>query len=216
MDIIKKLEDRVGKKRIGIFQSQKMQSPIAWESYLERDYIYLLEFDQNVLSFKEQRLKIYADVDGTKRTYTPDFFVERTDQFNIVEVKPQKRVQTMPAQIQIAIGTAFCEQMKMKISSKPIKYVVVTEDDIRKGYLLENILMLHGYLRMQVSFDIHHRTVQILNNRVSTSIRELSLELNKYNVINSLAVVYHLISTGFLLVDLNNIIGPETMIEGVK
>ena len=35
-------------KVIGLFSSKKMNVQIAWESQLERDFCYLLEFDKNI------------------------------------------------------------------------------------------------------------------------------------------------------------------------
>ena len=46
----RKITNRGTKKIIGKFPSLKMNTAIWWESQLERDYIYLLEIDPDVLS----------------------------------------------------------------------------------------------------------------------------------------------------------------------
>lgn len=71
--------------------STKINRPIQFESSLERDYIYLLEFDRKVSSYLEQPLEIpFEDSKGKNRKYTPDFLVTYHDKFKkneIIEIK---------------------------------------------------------------------------------------------------------------------------------
>ena len=63
---------------IGRFPSLKMQRMIAFESLLERDFIYLLDYDAAVTWFEEQPLTIEYEHEGKLLHYTPDFhLVER-------------------------------------------------------------------------------------------------------------------------------------------
>ncbi|MGQ4648881.1 hypothetical protein [Lyngbya aestuarii] len=58
----RKITNAGNRKVIGKFPSLKMNAVIWWESQLERDYIYLLEIDPEVLSYGEQPLTIsYTD-----------------------------------------------------------------------------------------------------------------------------------------------------------
>ena len=67
-----------GGNAIGRFPSLKMQRMIAFESLLERDFIYLLDYDAAVTWFEEQPLTIEYQHEGKLRHYTPDFhLVER-------------------------------------------------------------------------------------------------------------------------------------------
>ncbi|MDJ0574365.1 MAG: hypothetical protein QNJ65_04270 [Xenococcaceae cyanobacterium MO_234.B1] len=65
------------RKIIGKFPSVKMQTVIWWESQIERDYIYLLEIDSDVVAYYGQPFKIQYTDKGKSRNYTPDFLVER-------------------------------------------------------------------------------------------------------------------------------------------
>jgi len=55
--------------------SKKTGNSHRFESALERDYITLLEFDDQVDYYIEQSLAIHYLHDGNDRVYTPDFFV---------------------------------------------------------------------------------------------------------------------------------------------
>jgi hypothetical protein len=60
----------------GVFSSAKNGRSIAFESTLERDFYYLLEFDWNVATFEEQPVRVpYIDDEGVARSYTPDTLI---------------------------------------------------------------------------------------------------------------------------------------------
>jgi hypothetical protein len=52
-------------KNIGKFPSLKNKSTIWFESHLERDFIYLIEFDKSVTKYQEQPFKVKYFLDGT-------------------------------------------------------------------------------------------------------------------------------------------------------
>lgn len=89
---VRKITNIGSKKVIGKFPSMKMNTIIWWESQIERDYIYLLEIDPNVESYKGQPFKIHYTSSGSGRSYTPDFWVTRPDRQQVVEVKPASKV----------------------------------------------------------------------------------------------------------------------------
>ena len=53
-----------GRKVIGKFPSIKNGGMVWWESQIERDYFYLLEFDSDVIIYWAQPLKIRYYLDG--------------------------------------------------------------------------------------------------------------------------------------------------------
>ena len=87
---VRKISNKGTKKVIGKFASLKMKRVIWWESQLERDYIYLLEFDPDVASYDEQPLRIEYYLNGKKHRYTPDFLVRKGNKRIIVEVKQEE------------------------------------------------------------------------------------------------------------------------------
>jgi hypothetical protein len=75
---VRKPSNRGGvRKNIGKTPSLKAGRPVWWESLLERDYIVLLEFDPDVITFVEQPFRVRYSFEGRVRHYTPDFLVER-------------------------------------------------------------------------------------------------------------------------------------------
>ncbi|MHC5779815.1 Tn7 transposase TnsA N-terminal domain-containing protein [Nostoc sp.] len=69
-----------------------MDTIIWWESQIERDYIYLLEIDPTVQSYRGQPFKITYISKGVTKNYTPDFWVQRIGQQQVIEVKPASQV----------------------------------------------------------------------------------------------------------------------------
>jgi len=78
----------------GIIVSKKNSELIQFESSLEKDFVYLLEFDTEIHSYVDQPLAIpYRDEHNKMRIYYPDFLVKFHDEdLNdiIVEIKYEK------------------------------------------------------------------------------------------------------------------------------
>src|SRR5258708_7622835 len=90
---VRKIPKYGAQKNIGKFSSVKT-GRIAWyESLLERDYMYLLDFDPKVTYWHEQPLKFRYTLEGKTHWYTPDLEVHRDSKNQIVEVKSQHQVE---------------------------------------------------------------------------------------------------------------------------
>ena len=114
---------------IGRFPSLKMQRMIAFESLLERDFIYLLDYDANVTWFEEQPLTIEYQHEGKLRHYTPDFHLIEHDQHVLVECKPDHFVATADNQRKFAVAQAWCLACDWQ-------FRIVTDAEVRAGYRL--------------------------------------------------------------------------------
>lgn len=68
---------------------------VAYESILERDFIQLLEDDDDVLSYEDRsEAVLWTDADGVERRYLPDFDVVKRSGIRVcVEVKPFSRIE---------------------------------------------------------------------------------------------------------------------------
>src|SRR5437588_206487 len=86
------ISNKGSRKIIGKFPSLLMGLVVKWESKLERDFIYLLEFDSDVISYREQPIRIIYFLDGKSCRYTPDFLVVRKNKRQIIEVKPKDKI----------------------------------------------------------------------------------------------------------------------------
>jgi hypothetical protein len=129
------------KKSIGKFPSFRLNDIILFESNLEKDYLYLLEFDHlDVLNFRAQSCLIRYRLDGRKRRYTPDFYVERKHKTQVIEVKPEERALEPRYREVFLLAAAAC-------AKKGWEFRVVTETTIRQEPRLENVKLLLKYQR---------------------------------------------------------------------
>ena len=73
----------------GKIPSKKSNRMISFESKLERDFLYLFEYENFVIKILEQPITIEYFIENKKYTYTPDFYIETPLKYNniIIEVK---------------------------------------------------------------------------------------------------------------------------------
>lgn len=193
----RKITNRGSKKNTGFFPSVKNERLIAFESLLELDYIYLLEFDNDVVSYKEQPLTMnYFYLNRTYR-YTPDFSVERKGLNQLIEVKPLKsyiKIQNDPKKfMKFRAAANYCKHNGYD------EFVVVTEKEIRDGIKLNNIKYLHSYHNLKVPASAKLAVRNELMVRGPMQISQLLLDICKSDVTVStytyyaylLAMLYH-------------------------
>jgi hypothetical protein len=150
---VRKIPRYGAQKNIGKFSSVKTGRVAWYESLLERDYMYLLDFDPEVTYWHEQPLKIRFSYSGKTHRYTPDLEVHRDSKKQIVEVKAQDQVDSGKWDFLFRTATSICEQ-------EECQYVVVTDEMIRKQPKLESVKTLWKYARTPV-----HSQNQILCNQ---------------------------------------------------
>ena len=76
----RKISNRNGLGKVtGLFFSHKMNMYVSWESQLERDYCYLLDFNKKIKFFFSQPKTFNFTYSGRKIRYTPDFYIEYID-----------------------------------------------------------------------------------------------------------------------------------------
>src|SRR5258708_15145418 len=122
-------------QRVGRFPSQKVGRMIHWESTLERDLILQLEFDRDVLGYREQPDPIRLIIGGKSHTYTPDFEVWRRNGRVIIEVKAEAWLLDTELQDRLAAAHAH-------FAGEGIRFEVLTERLIRAQPRLENLELL--------------------------------------------------------------------------
>jgi hypothetical protein len=189
---------------IGKFPSDKMSVNIWTESILERDLIHRLEHDSNVISYRTQAVRIFFELDGTRRHYTADVLCERRiGRPQIIEVKPKKKLSPWFLQV-YRIITLICER-------EGFEFVVYTEFEIRIQPFLDNIKCLWKYARTPL-YPSH----QILCYEFFSSRQEVPLgKLFEFFVMRQverqvvLALLYHKI----LSTDLSIPLGPDSPVR---
>lgn len=133
-------------RTVGRFPSAKSRRSVHWESQLERDFVYLLEFDLAVLEYREQPETISLSVEGVARRYTPDFLVRTAAGHIVYEVKPRDKA----VHPDIAVVLA---QAAEHYAARGMGYQVVTETEIRRRPYLDNVRLLLRYQAHPVEPD---------------------------------------------------------------
>ena len=140
---VRKIPRFGAQKNIGKFSSVKT-GRVAWfESLLERDYMYLLDYELAISYWVEQPLKIRFGDNGRTCSYTPDFEVHRQSKKQIIEVKAKKQVDSGDWDSLFSTATFICEQ-------EGYEFTVVTDEFIRQQPRLDNVKTLWKYARTPI------------------------------------------------------------------
>lgn len=137
-----------GSSVVGGFPSRKLEKTMRYESTLERDLLYFLEFDLAVLSYEPQPFTIHMTLeDGKTRSYTPDFLIKYKNISVLIEVKPANHLDKESTKQQIEIGTRWSAENNHL-------FRVITDEQIRNGPRLNNLKLLFRYSRIDIPFNI--------------------------------------------------------------
>ena len=202
--VTRRITNRGNKKVIGKFPSLKMNTAIWWESQLERDYIYCLEIDPDVLGYHGQPFTIAYDNLDKRKKYTPDFFVERQASLQVVEIKPSSKVEVFRNTNRFKQAANFC-------SLNNLEFVVLTEETIRVQPRLDNIKLLYKYAKVALAWSVYADCWDYFNCVKISTLSETEKSLRAKGVTQSslLRLLFH----GFLLTDLMQSISPLSLIE---
>ncbi len=200
----------LGSNIIGSFPSLKMKNhQIAFESTIERDFLFFLEYDSTVTCYYEQPFTIeHLDADGKLRTYTPDFQVIRTSGKELVECKPAALLNAAHTQRQTELGQQWAEEHDHA-------FTIMTDLALRSGHRLANLKLLWRYSRLSVSPSLEADCIEHLRRHPpGITLAELITSLTKtrhcFNPL--LPVLYRLLWQGILLTDLTQPLSSESLL----
>ncbi len=134
---------------------------ISFESGVEKDFIYLLDFDKEVTFFEEQPLSIEYRVEYKNHKYTPDFLGIINDENWLFECKPLKYVNSPKNTFKFKLAENWCTEQGWK-------FKVITAESIRSGYKLKNVKFLTSFSRCKVQPEILARVYDYLSNNLDT------------------------------------------------
>lgn len=165
-----------GNTVVGRVPSRK-GTAIQFESALEMDFIYLLQFDSDVGKIFDQPVKIdYLDDAGTAHTYVPDFLVEYRNRTNVLfEVKYKHDLRKHRKELRPKFDAA-----KQFALSRDWEFRTINEKQIKRPYT-ENAKFLLDYHDFQADEAITVQLLDVLGNGKSTPnllIRSLSIDPN--------------------------------------
>ncbi|MFD2613199.1 TnsA endonuclease N-terminal domain-containing protein [Paenibacillus gansuensis] len=152
--------------------SSKSLRVIHAESLLERDYVRLCNFDPIVVKIYYQPVGIRFHYNGRKRRYFPDYLIiTRDNRYCLVEVKSKEFVGSNLNRAKFYAATKFCEE-------KGWSFIVVTEDQIRLGFLQNNLRLLNEVNRHKVTPAITAYIIAMLNHLGPQTISDLRKACN--------------------------------------
>jgi len=139
-----------GRNVIGHFPSLKMGQMVPFESLLEQDYLYWLDYALEVEWFEAQPLQIeYQHAERTHR-YTPDFHLVQAGQHVLVECKPDRFTDQAANQRKFKAADDWCRRRNWE-------FRLVTDGQLRAGFGLQNIKRLTRYARHPVDPGLQSR-----------------------------------------------------------
>ena len=149
---------------VGYFKSYKNNKQLAFESILERDFFTLLEFEQNVVAYEEQPLKIKYQLKASNTRYTPDVLIIYSDgSKKIFEVKYQSNIDSDP-ELQYKISI-----LKQEIAKQmSIPFDTFTDTQIDQIYF-KNCVFLYKNAFTPDNNTITFQVVESINN-ISTPV----------------------------------------------
>lgn len=146
-DPVRKVNHRGSPRVTGCHPSLKMRRNIAWESLLERDFVFLAEFDRTVAVYYAQPLVIRYMMDGKLHAYYPDFKIVRTSgTVEIAEVKTDEDAESDENDKRFKI-------IEKILNGHGADFHVYKESEIRAGVRPANIEELFRYLNDRVSIS---------------------------------------------------------------
>jgi len=201
----RKVTNRGGvRKFIGKFPSFIFNKIIWYESRLERDFLYHLEFDYRaVLNVYEQACRIRYMHEGKRRRFTIDFVVPRKHKKQLIEVKYSKRA------LQDKYQPAFHAARELG-ERAGYEFKVVTELMIRRQPRLNNTKLLIYHQRTPIYPQHQILCHEFLREREEPCLEEIMEFFRTRSVDKS--VVYTLLRWGVIGFDLDMPLIPEARV----
>lgn len=182
----------------GLFPSLKTGRMVWFESFLERDFIYWLEFEPSVITFAEQPFTLEYPHLGKTRRYTPDFHVRYAPKRDVlVECKPTAFVETEENQLKFRAAEAWCAEQGWS-------FRVVTEADVRQEPRLANIKLLVRYARLGISPQVQSRVFAALAATPRLSLGQIARLLEPADPMAGMPGVLHLAARHTIAVALDD------------
>jgi hypothetical protein len=172
---------------------------VDFESLIERDFIYLLDFEKHIAAFTAQPCVIPYQHEGKAHTYTPDFHFVRTDRsMAIVECKPEAFVNTEKNQRKFAAGRQWCAE-------RACHFFVVTDKHLKSNHRVKNVKLLTQHARHDISAD-HRRKITALLAASPTplTIADLMVNIDPDNPTAAIVPILHLAFHHELFIPLND------------
>ena len=178
------------RSKSGYFYSRKNRRSVAYESLLEKKCFLMLEFDEDIVSYEEQPLKI----DG----YVPDVLAVTKEGKNVlIEVKYSEEAKNPDERL-----SAKFDALKKYCDGIGWIFKIFTEKDIDEPYF-SNISLIYRY----ASLKPDEKILSFVKERGETNVE--SLMARGFDISH----VYALLAQGKLKTDLRKELSLESRIR---
>jgi len=173
---------------------------IAFEGTLERDFLYLMDFDPEVVDVEEQPVKVpVPHGKGRGAYYIPDFLVQRrTENPWLVEIKQTDDLKQNARDYEAKFKAA-----QVYAEERDWTFKIVTDQEIRTPKL-QNIRLLLSYRNRKVDPGICARLLSHASDRATTTLGEILERAfpEPSEQPDILPTLWHLVVTGHFNVNL--------------
>ncbi|BAU64985.1 hypothetical protein STA3757_23630 [Stanieria sp. NIES-3757] len=151
------------KQTVGNFSSCKMKNSVWYESALQRDFMYWLEFDPDVISYKTPAISFDYYELGKLKHHVPDFQVIRRQKKQIIDVKSKKTLESDRYRQLYQHLSSICDE-------KGWTFIALTESEVRLEPIFSNIKLLYRYAQENFSIDEYRDCLEIIRANVPASL----------------------------------------------
>lgn len=201
----------------GSFASAKNRQMLGFESLLEKEYMLLLEFDENVESFEEQPVNI--PMPGIARGYTPDVLVRFREDLRTGQSRPPLLTEIKHSSDLSRNAEKYAPKFaaaELYVAERGWEFRITTEMDIRTPRLA-NLKFLREYRNVEPANTDHARVIQFVTTDGGTSSLQTLLKGMPANDDNEklywLPVIWNLILTRRLITNLDVAFDDDILIH---
>jgi hypothetical protein len=196
-------KNRGYKQTTGNFSSCKMGTSFWYNSLLQKDFMYWLESDPDVLFYNTPAISFDYYSNGKQKHYAPDFQVVRRQKKQIIEVKSQKIIESDKYKRLYQLLSDICDETGWT-------FIVLTELEVRQERLLSNIKLLYRYARESFSIDEYRDCLKIVRLIVPASLVEIGQALDRQKIRRN--VLFKLLFHSLMEIDLKRAIKADSAI----
>jgi hypothetical protein len=178
----------------GKFAALKSNGTVLWKSTVVRDYLYLLEFYTDVLSYENCRLEVHYTHAGESHILIPELRVRRKDSLQLVKIVSGWEQTEGREGLCLPGGLSRVEGYDLTI---------LTESEVRQQPFLNNVKGLWRYARVPVEAPQYQLLCHdFFKSRGCAPLGELTEFFTRRHL--SAAHVFALIFHGMLFVDMTS------------
>lgn len=205
----------------GKIPSTKNSSMIQYESGLEKDFAYFLEFSSGIKRFVEQPVKIeFTAPNGKPASYTPDFLAYYSDQPEfknlkptLFEVKTRKHLKKNWSELKPKFLAAlrYCD-------TQGWNFKIITEQELNTPYV-QNAKFLAPYMRRTPGIGLINNVFDALHELEDSATPANVIAIASNDFYRKAALVpalWYLIATRQIQCDLDNPLTMDSEIWYIK